>query len=484
MRGELFRACVIGLALSSVVGCDPKRPPPAPVPDAASLRHDGGTFDASGPSHGRDAGPPQPFVDGELRRGEWTGAIIAEANVSTDRPGSTLTRLHAILQPDRLVIAVEGTIADGDALAVYVDRDLGARHGVAPSALTDTAGTLDVALAQTSLLVPDGFAMDFAWGTTSMPHASVGLDDTAGWRELARDPSHFTTISADGAPSACSATACEAAIPLDTLGGSAPRTIALFARIVRSGGGFTNQTLPEDDAARPNQVHALLTLDDAVRDAGTDPPDAGAPGGIVIDGIVGADEWAGATVFTNDIASAGIFASDSLRTLRAVRESTRIVVAIEGNVTAGDAIAMYVDHDLGGFDGVVSPTPFNDFAGALDRALSKTLFPSAELRVDFAWGTLDMNRTATPGDDRMGWREVGVNPDMFTRIDGPPSACSADACETAIDLTTLGVTTTADVAIFVRLVDATSDAVSNQTLPMDDPVAPETVTAFVVLPAP
>jgi hypothetical protein len=208
----------------------------------------------------------------------------------------------------------------------------------------------------------------------------------------------------------------------------------------------------------------------------------GGAGGIVVDGVIGADEWAGVASLANDVPAFGEFTGESLSTLRAVRESTRLVVAIEGSFSDGHAIVMYVDHDVGGFDGVVSPTPFNDFTGALDRAISKTLFVTdAALRIDAAWGTLDMPGSGS--DDRVGWRDVGTNPDMFTVLSGE-TVCVSGACETAIPLAALGASASADIGLFVRLVDATSDLVSNQTLPEDSGGDPDFVTMYLRLPPP
>lgn len=479
------RALALALSLS-LLGCQPERPPPVPIPEGG-IHHDAGPRRDGGPISHRDAGPPDPIVDGEVSDSEWEGATIVETSVTTDRPGSTLHRLRAILQPERLVVAVEGTIADGDAIVIYVDRDLGASHGVSPASLADTSGTIDVALSQGSLDVPSGFRADFGWGTAAMPHTAAGTDDEIGWRDVASDVEHFTTLSSAEGPSVCSGSACEAEIPLELLGGSAPRTIALFARIVSADGGLTNQTLPEDDPTSPQTVRELLTIDDGVMHDGGVPDaggmDGGAPG-IVVDGIVDPDEWAGASVSTNTTEAIGTFAGDALVTLRAVRESTRLVVAIEGSFASDHAMLMYVDHDLGGPDGLVSPTLFNDLTGELDRAISKTINPAdAELRIDFAWGTLDMERAAGADDDRMGWREVGTSPDMFSAVSENETACSASACETAISLSALGVASTADIALFVRLGTAVADLLSNQTLPEDDPATPETVASYLVVPA-
>ncbi len=479
-----MRVMALSLALSLALGCEREEPPPIPRVDASWA--DAAGLDAR---VRRDSGPPIPSVDGTIEEEEWERAVTVTSDVATDRPGSTLTRLSALLLGDRLYVGVEGTLADGDSVVVYVDRDHGGPDGVAdPRALADADGALDAAITQPSLDV-SGVAVDLAWGTTRMPHEAVGLDDAAGWRDVAADPSAYGWIEAEDAPTVCSASACETSVDLAALGVTPPRRIALFARIARAGGGLVNQTLAEDDAARPERVRALLTIEEPAPtpDAGT--PDAGTDaggGGIVIDGVVAEPEWAAAAVHSADVAASGAFAGNALRTLRALRDGERVYVAIEATLTAGNAIAMYVDHDLGGADGLVSPTPLEDLAGMLDRALSKELFTGADLRVDFAWGTLAMSRVGVASDDLMGWRDVGTDPSSFRAIDGllAPSACSATACETSIDLATLGAPAGADVALFVRLVAATSLGISNQTLPMDDAAAPETASVFAVLPAP
>jgi hypothetical protein len=491
MRGAL----ALGLLAAVAAGCgERERPPPAPRPDGSAGR-DAGAFDAGPPRPRRDAGPPGPTLDGVVDA-EWDEATCATSDVATDRPNSTLTRLCALIEDDQLAVAVEATLADGDALVVYVDRALGGGDGVPDlAALSDEDGALDGALSR-GLTTPAAFAADFAFGTTVLPRTPVGLDETAGWRAL-DDPADLTWIAAEEAPLVCSAAACETRLPLSRLGGEPPRTIALFARIVRGDGGLTNQTLPEDDPDAPRIVSELLTLDE-----GTVPPDGGAPAtdggvppsdggavGVVVDGVVAPGEWAGAAEATSSqpAPSSGPFAGNTLRRLRALRTADRLHVAVEGTLTPGNAYLMYVDRALGGPAGLASPTPLVDLVGGLDRALSKELFTPAEARVDFGWGTLDTGRGATGLDDRMGWRDLGTDPSNFRTIDAAaaPTACSgAGTCETSIALSELGVTAGDTVALFVRLGDADSVNLSNQTLPMDDPAAPSFVTTILEVPPP
>src|SRR5688572_14572661 len=141
--------------------------PPLPLPDG-SIARDAGTRDA-GPVP--DAGPPQPVVDGIVTDAEWARGETVRANIPTDQSGSTLTALRARVRSGRLFVAVEGSIAPGDAILIYVDRSLGTPDGTDTADLSDRDGTLD-ALISRALDTPDNFHADFAWATQAMPHTS------------------------------------------------------------------------------------------------------------------------------------------------------------------------------------------------------------------------------------------------------------------------------------------------------------------------
>ncbi len=475
-------ACILLIFLA--LGCDERtRPPPPPLVDAGP-RMDSGPRDA-GRIRRRDGGTTAPVIDGVIDDTEWEGAVSAELDQMTDRPGSVLTRLRARVASERLYVGIEATLAAGDVLVLYADRALGEAGGVTELArLTDEDTTLDDAISS-PLMTPPSFSADFAWGTTTMPRTAVGLDAEMGWRDLAVTL-NFAFIAAETAPTVCSETACETFIPLETLGGTRPRRIALFARIVRGDGGWTNQTLPMDDAAAPGIVSVLLEIDDGMVELDGGVPDAGpdaAPAGVVIDGVIAPGEWDGASMFTNSLTAIGSFAGTDASALYVARDATQLRVAIEGRITTGSALVMYLDQDVGSGLGLASPTPLDDFVGALDRSLSKSLITPSELRLDMAWGTLDMGRAAVIGDDRMGWREIGTNPSAYANVPGA-TVCGADACETSVALSALGVPAGAEIGLFVRLVSTSSTAFSNQTLPRDDALAPEIISTYVSIPAP
>lgn len=466
------------LMLVSLVGCEDDPPAPPPPTRDAGPRMDAGPP----PVVRRDAGPGVAAIDGIIDDDEWEGAASAELERDTDSPGTELRRLLARLEDDRLVVAIDGTLAAGDTLVVYVDRALEEGVGIADlSTIDDTDAALDAALSF-GPSTPAGFAADFAFGTDATPRDVTGLDPGAGWREL-DDPSALTWLSGMEAPLVCTLEACEAALSLDALGGEAPRTVALFARVVSGAGGYTNQTLPEDDD--PATVTSLLRLDDAVvPDAGM--PDAGVdagPEGVVVDGALSPGEWDAAMMLTQSTVATGSFVGSSLDALYALRTDDRLYVAVEATLTAGNALVVYVDRDLFGIFGLPSPTPLDDVSGQLDRALSRPMFTPAEVLIDHAWGTLDLGRAATAFDDRMGWRDVGTTPDDFRAFDvaDAPTVCGPSVCETSIALADLGVGSGDAIGLYARLVSATSAALSNQTLPFDDPANPDFVTEVVRL---
>lgn len=478
-----MRAYLVAVLVILTLGCeDPVHPPP-PAGDAGS-RPDA-AFDGGGIIR-RDGGARRPTIDGTIEDGEWAGAVEARSSTATDSEGSTLTRLLARIEDDELFVGVEGTLAAGDAMVLYVDHALGGSDGIPDLAsLSDETGTLDSAVSS-GFSTPFSFRADFAWGTTTMPRRPVGLDEETGWRQLDVAPD-FHWIVSEAAPSACSDTACETSIPLSTLGGTSPRTIAMFARIVHADGTFANQTLPGDDPDAPGVVNALTRIDDGmvVGDGGV--PDGGFDGGppasIVIDGQLDpATEWDSASRYEQLITAEGLFAGAYADTLYVVRDATTLRVAIHAELGSNHALVMYVDHDVSGPDGLASVDTLDDFVGALDTALSKPLITPAELRIDAAWGTLDMGRTAAVGDERMGWRSLS-NASAYTNLSGA-TVCGIDFCETEITLAELGVASTAEIGLFVRLVSATSTAFSNQTLPLDDTFSPELVSVYASIPAP
>ncbi|MCS6798437.1 MAG: hypothetical protein NZ898_07900 [Myxococcota bacterium] len=231
------------------------------VSDASASEPDGPTADV-----GADAGIPGAaiVVDGIVGESEWAGAARAVNGVATSWGAgeNELRRLRAIRTDTDLFVAVEGVVqaSAGNAIVLFVDVDPGSGSGVEPIALTDGTGPLDDAIS-CGLRAPVAFRPELAWGTKSMEIVAAGFDARIGWRNVARHPDDFAWIDAAEAPSACGREACETRIGLSTLGARSDRAIALLARITNATGtAFSNQCLPEDDAARPDMAGRWLEL--------------------------------------------------------------------------------------------------------------------------------------------------------------------------------------------------------------------------------
>lgn len=229
--------------------------------DAGPEDSDAGPGDTDAGPGGTDAGRPPPIVvDGVVGDAEWAGAASATNASPEEWAGSHVTRLVAAVRDGSLHVGVVGAVADGNAMVVYVDRAVSVAEGVGDlRTLTDSVGALDDALSA-GFTTPASFRADMAWGTLDMSRAASGFDARMGWRDIT-PVGDFAWVEAAEAPTRCSASACETRLPLSTLGGTAPRTIALFARITNSDGLMSpRDTLPMDDPGDSRTVSMLLEL--------------------------------------------------------------------------------------------------------------------------------------------------------------------------------------------------------------------------------
>jgi len=206
--------------------------------------------------------PAQITLDGVLDDAAWSSGVSSTSGIVTDWAGSSLSGLKMVVLDGTLYLGVEGRVTGGNALVVYLDALLGQGGGLAdPALLSDGTGTLDDAISA-GFLTPATFSTDFAFGTASMPRTASAVDGIQGFRDLKADPSNFAWIDGGLAPSVCSANACEASIPIATLGAQAGTAISAFVRIVNWDGQFTaNQSLPEDPNAISNPLQVSVTLE-------------------------------------------------------------------------------------------------------------------------------------------------------------------------------------------------------------------------------
>jgi len=233
-------------------------PDGGPGPDAAPGRDAAAPFDGAVDA----AAPALPRIDGVIDEGEWSAAVVTRSMTppADSRPGDTLRALSAIRTAERLYLAIEGTIASGDAMLVFVDRDFGTGRGavLAGMPFADPTGALDRAMSVPLVSALSELRPDAAWGTLRMPTAApTSGDDATGWRDVATEPSDFIALEGGSTISACTATACETSIGLGRGGLGAVEELAVFARIGNGLSSLSNQSLPSDD---PSSVSVLLRV--------------------------------------------------------------------------------------------------------------------------------------------------------------------------------------------------------------------------------
>lgn len=272
--------------------------------------------------------------------------------------------------------------------------------------------------------------------------------------------------------------------------GTDDASVELDARVALDGG---DASVEDDDAGLDAGASDGGAADGGL-DAGIDAGGASDGGAIdggpiappVVDGVIGATEWATATSATETTTTA--WTGSELRGLRAILTADSLYVAIEGTVEGGNGIVVYVDRARSAAEGVVLST-LTDSSGALDDAMTAGFTTPADFRADLGWGTLDLGRAATASDARMGWRDFirATSPGDLYWIDAAiaPTTCSATACETRLPRSVLdmgsGVARPRTISIFARIVNPDGTMSPNQTLPMDVAAAPRTVSVVLSL---
>ena len=252
---------------------------------------------------------------------------------------------------------------------------------------------------------------------------------------------------------------------------------------------------PGRDAEVERPDSSLVVRIHAGSDAAVEPLDAGArpdaetadastPTVPNIDGVIAEGEWEGALVAESP--TPAVTLPDRLTRLLVRRTAARLYVAIEGSVGEGRGMLLLLDADYAGDRGVVlTAGVLADQTGALDRAITNALFTTLdpELRPDYAWGALGIPFEIDGADDGAGWREIATRSDDFLVIaTGNRTACSELACETSIALGPAGIDGAGEIAIAVRSGNEVG-LLSNQTLPMDLPSSPDSISALLFVPA-
>lgn len=234
--------------------------------------HDGGPdtgvmpLDAHVDAPGLDVGmpdggvPPAIHADGVFDEPIWTanpanGVLMNTIDALAPFVGDSYVALHYARDDDWLYLGFEGSLVSGDAAIFYVDTAPSPPSGVylMATGLFDNTNIVNSVLSQPMMGTVE-FEPEWGWGTSAMPMGATTYEARIGWRALAAVGT-FSPLLHD-TTSFCSATACETAARLITLGVSPGGGVHLVARIGRPGaaGGFSNQTFPVADTGDPQAI--------------------------------------------------------------------------------------------------------------------------------------------------------------------------------------------------------------------------------------
>ena len=257
-------------------------------------------------------------------------------------------------------------------------------------------------------------------------------------------------------------------------------------RIPRDIGPVDVYTVPPPDAVFPDtgpEPDAFDPNDAAVRDAGRD---GGTSSVIVVDGRLTERLWDEAPTFTTSEALTGPFDGTVISRFQYVRTESELAFAIAGAFPVeSSVIAIYLDIDYpDATEGVVlTSAGLGDRIGAVDSVLSNVLMATdATFRPELGWGAGRRPEMITTGTATIGWRILQqTEPHVLVALQR--SACSADTCETTLDLEALAIASTAPLGVVVRVGDsAMLDAWAPlQTVPFDPD--PEFLSIVATIPA-
>jgi hypothetical protein len=257
-------------------------------------------------------------------------------------------------------------------------------------------------------------------------------------------------------------------------------------------------------------IDAIDALDASdATDAVDAPVDAGPTGRCTptVDGTIGTDWGSDQLLTTSSTASSWGAGLNELRALHVCYDATNLYVGIEGTVEAANGIVLYLDRDYDPTGATVTGisvfSALQDHVGTLDSRVSAALTIASgagAFGAEGAWGTAGLASVpeSTTSDTvglRLFWPAGGPGPDggtlpdrrsNFAWMTGAATVCtpSASQCEVAIAWTSLFEgprPAHGAVAMFARINSGDGTMSSNQTLPMDNPIASRIVNQVLVL---
>jgi hypothetical protein len=202
-------------------------------------------------------------------------------------------------------------------------------------------------------------------------------------------------------------------------------------------------------------------------------------GSPVVDGALGEDWPAAHLLAENDTVTDWGEGLNEMRALWVAWDEDALTLGIDGLCESDNAIVFYLDPDYGAGSGLSDATTIGDGDGALDIALGgRVAVADPAFGADWGGGTKGMaSVTADALSGDAGLRLLANAQDLGWF---PAAVATGPAVEVSIPMSTLlpeGVPGSgATLAVFARLVNRDGEHLSNQTLPLDDPVAPEDVS--------
>jgi hypothetical protein len=215
-----------------------------------------------------------PTLDGEIDTSagnDWNDAFLAgENNAGGNWSPNHMDRMYVCFDDTNLYLGLEGWVESGigNVMVVYIDVDYGPGTGVVNmNTLTDTSAGIDDAISSKCNVTARGFGAEFAAATRGMAEVEASeMAADAGLRLLVSPaaPDDFHWL-ASTVKTSLAEHGVEVAVPLDSLLGGLPQEgarLAVFARLLNGDGQFlSNDTLPMDNPASPQEVGAVFVFD-------------------------------------------------------------------------------------------------------------------------------------------------------------------------------------------------------------------------------
>ena len=200
--------------------------------------------------------------------------LVAQGEAGSNWGANFADRLYLAYDQQNLYLGIAGFVESNNAIVVYLDVDYGRGTGVADmKTLSDNWGVdsnfgLDNAVSSIVEAHAGGFGAEYAAGTLGMAGIEASDDgpqrwNLAGLRKL-QPADNFSWMGGATVRTSAVNKVLEMSLPWSVLTGSLPSgsKVALFVRLLNSDGQYlSNDTLPPDNATRPDVVNQVFVFD-------------------------------------------------------------------------------------------------------------------------------------------------------------------------------------------------------------------------------